>query len=544
MYRGLAFAMLFLVLPSAGLLQEPSVLRIKVTLKGSGQAPTPIRRHALLISDNPSSAPPRRLVTSQDGTIDVRLRPGRYTVESDQPVTFEGRAYQWTQLVDIVAGRDAVLELTAENAETASSTGEGAVPPPLEEDASSISTLWQDSVVGVWTPTTHASGFVIDAGGLVVTNHRGIGPAATVEVQVSPTLKVTANVLATDPTRDVAVLRIAPGTATVKPLPIGCGETLAPPADGDQVFAIEAPLGQPKRTSSGLVRRVGIDRIEADIAQGTGGAGGPVFTARGAAIGITSENGEPASQTRRDVRVVLLRDVCALVESARTKIDAVAPPAATPLPMEPDRPYPAKALEDLVARRAGNLNPPRISSSDFDIAFLTPVHVYAGQRRSSNASQGLRQGDAAWQLARLTTDFSNWTEYVAEVPPVLMIRVTPKLVESFWTRVARGAAYTQGVALPAFKKIKTGFGRMRVFCGDAEVTPIHPFVLEQAVSDTETVAEGLYIIDPAALSPTCANVRLALSSQKEPVKIETRTVDPKLVQQIWDDFAPYRAQDR
>ena len=74
-------------------------------------------RHALLISDNPATAPPRRIVTALDGTADVRLRPGNYTVESDQPVAFQGKAYQWTQIVDIAAGRDTVLELTADNAE-------------------------------------------------------------------------------------------------------------------------------------------------------------------------------------------------------------------------------------------------------------------------------------------------------------------------------------------------------------------------------------------------------------------------------------------
>ncbi len=63
------------------------------------------------------SAPPRRIVTALDGTANVRLRPGNYTVESDQPVVFQGQAYLWTQMVDIVAGRDAVLELTAANAE-------------------------------------------------------------------------------------------------------------------------------------------------------------------------------------------------------------------------------------------------------------------------------------------------------------------------------------------------------------------------------------------------------------------------------------------
>ena len=150
-------------------------------------------RHALLISDNPASAPPRRIVTALDGTADVKLRPGNYTVESDQPVAFHGKAYQWTQTVDIVAGRDAVLELTADNAEVEAATSTTAPSAaPLEADPSFLLPQWQDSVVALWTPTTHASGFLIDANGLIATNQRVIGTATSVEVQLTPAVKVAA----------------------------------------------------------------------------------------------------------------------------------------------------------------------------------------------------------------------------------------------------------------------------------------------------------------------------------------------------------------
>jgi hypothetical protein len=35
-------------------------------------------------------------------------------------------------------------------------------------------------------------------------------------------------------------------------------------------------------------------------------------------------------------------------------------------------------------------------------------------------------------------------------------------------------------------------------------------------------------------------VKLVLYSEKEPAKGDTRLVDPKVLQQIWQDFAPYR----
>jgi hypothetical protein len=96
------------------------------------------------------------------------------------------------------------------------------------------------------------------------------------------------------------------------------------------------------------------------------------------------------------------------------------------------------------------------------------------------------------------------------------------------------------MAIPPIKRFKSGFSRLRAFCGETEITPIHPFKLEQHVSETDTIYEGLYIFDPGAFGPQCASVKLTLYSEKEPDKADTRPVDPKLVQQLWQDFAPWR----
>jgi len=88
--------------------------------------------------------------------------------------------------------------------------------------------------------------------------------------------------------------------------------------------------------------------------------------------------------------------------------------------------------------------------------------------------------------------------------------------------------------------VKSGFSRMRAYCGDTEIAPIHPFTLEQRVSQTDAVDEGLYVYDPAAIGPVCGTVKIVLYGEKNPERSETRVVDPKIVQQIWQDFAPYR----
>ena len=546
MLRAMLVATLLLVSSLATFGQEPSVLHIKIVVVDAERKATPVPRHALLISDNPASAPPRQIVTAPDGTADVRLRPGNYTVESDHPVVFHGKAYQWTQTVDIVAGRNAVLELTADNAEVELATSATASGAPLEADPSFLLPQWQDSVIPLWTPSAHASGFLIDAKGLIVTNQRVIGTATSVEVQLSPDVKVAASVLAADPVRDVAVLWIDPRVAaSLRSVPLGCAQAAKPPVvDGQELFTIGAPLREPKGMTSGTVSRVEPHAIVADFRLASGSAGGPVFNSGGGVVGITSVVDDKIESRRGVARVVRVDDACDVVASAEKKMKAATPPDGTHLPVEPVRPVPVNALKDAAQRRVGSLSPYQMSSSDFDIAFMTPVLIYGAQLLSEQ-ERGERRGvprtpDAKPAVVRQLMDFGNWSEYVADFPPVLLIRVTPKLVEGFWTTVARGAARTQGVALPPIKHVKSGFSRMRVFCGDAEVTPIHPFKLEQRVTESEVISEGLYVLDPGALGPHCGTAKLVLHSEKEPGRGDTRLVDPRVLEQIWLDFAPYR----
>jgi hypothetical protein len=106
--------------------------------------------------------------------------------------------------------------------------------------------------------------------------------------------------------------------------------------------------------------------------------------------------------------------------------------------------------------------------------------------------------------------------------------------------VARGAARTQGVSLPPIKRFKSGFARMTALCGGTEVVPIHPFKIQQRISDTNEITEGLYVFDPGALGPHCGTVTLVLYSEKDPAKADRRTLDATVLERLAKDFAPYR----
>src|SRR4029453_3137436 len=171
----LVFAVLAgLPLPQAS--QTLGVLRIKVTVVDADGRVRPVPRHALLISDNPSSMAPRRAVTSPEGVAEVRLRPGNYTIESDQPLVFLGKAYEWRQTLDVAVGRETVLELTSANAEAAA-TNASSTMRAGESSPSELLMLWQDAVVTIWTPTARGSAFLVDPRGLLLTNQRIVGTA-------------------------------------------------------------------------------------------------------------------------------------------------------------------------------------------------------------------------------------------------------------------------------------------------------------------------------------------------------------------------------
>ena len=119
--------------------QGAATLRIHVALTDASGTATPIPRLVLLVSDNPPTDEPRRVRTTADGPIELKLAPGSYLVELDEPVAFRGKAYTWTQIVEVAAGRDTLLDLTAANAEAAAGAR-------INADSATLLTAWRDSI--------------------------------------------------------------------------------------------------------------------------------------------------------------------------------------------------------------------------------------------------------------------------------------------------------------------------------------------------------------------------------------------------------------
>ena len=137
-------------------------------------------------------------------------------------------------------------------------------------------------------PAGQGSGFFVSADGLLVTNHHVVADAATIRVltHADVELKVT-QVVAVDPTSDLALLRVA-GTG----LPhLELADAV--PAIGSRAYAIGSPQGLANTLSEGLISGVRGPEGEVKLIQTTaaispGSSGGPLLNADGRVVGVTT----------------------------------------------------------------------------------------------------------------------------------------------------------------------------------------------------------------------------------------------------------------
>ncbi len=139
------------------------------------------------------------------------------------------------------------------------------------------------------------SGFIVDDEGHVMTAAHVVQTADLVQVEFLDGTKVTAAVVASDPVKDVALLKLDRIPEGLQPAKLGDSEKVRV---GDEVFVIGAPYGlthtltvghiSARHSEDGAMGLVQAETFQTDAAINQGNSGGPMFNQRGEVIGIVS----------------------------------------------------------------------------------------------------------------------------------------------------------------------------------------------------------------------------------------------------------------
>ena len=167
----------------------------------------------------------------------------------------------------------------------------------INATTNSTATPGTGSPFGTPQQSAIGSGFVIDKTGHIVTNYHVVEGADIVTVSFSNRDTVKAEVVGTDPSSDLAVLRVNTSASALTPLPLGNSDAVQV---GDPVVAIGNPFGLDRTATAGIVsalqrlitapNRFTIDHIiQTDAPINHGNSGGPLLNARGQVIGVNTQ---------------------------------------------------------------------------------------------------------------------------------------------------------------------------------------------------------------------------------------------------------------
>jgi len=197
-------------------------------------------------------------------------------------------------------------------ASVGSSANQSTDEAPVKNSTSSnpnweaVTTAVAPSVVAIQVQSqsggAEGSGVVYDDKGHILTNNHVVSGAQndTVQVTLSDGRLYEATIVGTDPTTDLAVVKLKNPPEDLKPASFGTSDDVTV---GDAVLAVGNPLGLANTATTGIVSAVDrpvsasgedgstqvvTNAIQIDAAINPGNSGGPLFNAQGQVIGITS----------------------------------------------------------------------------------------------------------------------------------------------------------------------------------------------------------------------------------------------------------------
>jgi len=140
------------------------------------------------------------------------------------------------------------------------------------------------AVVTISTSRGSGSGSIVSPEGLVLTNNHVVRGTTGGAVSIRTTTgRYTGQVIATDPTNDLALIRLST-TDRLPTIRLSDAQSIQV---GQRVFAIGSPFGLSGTLTTGILSRIGRNGdLQTDAALNPGNSGGPLLNSRGELIGV------------------------------------------------------------------------------------------------------------------------------------------------------------------------------------------------------------------------------------------------------------------
>jgi putative serine protease PepD len=211
------------------------------------------------------------------------------------------------------AGAGGVIAVAGDGSTATQPTGAAAGPAAVERPAAAtsgvpqtVNQIYRAASPGVVDITVtqgqssakaEGSGFEIDRNGHIVTNQHVVSGATSIEVKFSDGSTAPAQLVGSDASSDIAVIKVNVAASRLHPLSFGDSGKLQV---GDAVLAIGSPFGLTESATTGIVSALGrtIDApnhysisgaVQTDAAINHGNSGGPLLDATGKVVGVNAQ---------------------------------------------------------------------------------------------------------------------------------------------------------------------------------------------------------------------------------------------------------------
>ena len=526
--------------------QEKVKLTIRAILVEDSLELKPIPRMPIqVISLNPNSKKSVEAITSFTGVVELHLEPGKYNIQSKRIITFMDSRYRWDETVELSVGKDLEIELSNDNAIIEGEKG----LQKIQYVASDIYKKYESGVMTIEGEGSNGTGFLIDTNGLILTNEHVVSGSRFFSVELSNNIRYPAQLIYSDKSEDIAILRISPEIAkNLIVLPFAeDSPTNTVVRSGEPVFAIGSPLSQDIIITAGIASKVEDGVIISDVLIDHGNSGGPLLNSKGNVIGInTFGEGKGTSGSIRTWKAF------SVIDEAKKRLNSMSIPSSEPLLNYPEGIYPSDAIQTKILSEDFRLADYRLNTRKFTIYILTPPalayfeneeNIKAALGRDKRRKRKKVKGEDTLNPTEL---YGDWAQYVDKYKPIVRVFVTPKQKATVGSAIASGflgASVIQYQYAGDFDKItlyraNTASPHIRI-----GRSPIKNVFGGAQGSMNDAAYQGWVDYMPDSFKPPInpkEEVYFNLINEVKPDKNIVEKIPTTLLKRIWEDFSLLR----